>query len=129
MSREAQNMNSNTLKHSTAALATIALGMGLAATANAQPSNNAEMVGYETCLNAAERETNTMDATRHYLLAKDADAKHYYINAFQWQNGERVAVRVACTTSTSGRTLASVEVDEGRYNNRNSRVTIEVAGK
>lgn len=122
-------MNSNTLKHSTAALAAIALGMGLAATATAKPSSQSEMQGYQTCLDAAERETKAMDTTRNYLLEKDADAKRYYINAYQWQNGQRVAVRVACTTSTNGRTLANVEVDEGRYTNSNTRVTIEVAGK
>lgn len=122
-------MNSKTLKRSTATLATIALGMGLAATASAKPSTQAEMLGYQTCLEAAERETKAMDTTRNYLLEKDADAKRYYINAYQWQNGDRVAVRVACTTSINGRTLADVAVDEGRYTNRNARVTIEVAGK
>lgn len=122
-------MNNITLKHSTTALATITLSMGLAATATAKPSTPSEMRGYETCMTAAEQESRPMDANRHYLLEKDADAKRYYINAYQWQNGERVAVRVACTTSTSGRTLADVSVDEGRYTNSNPRVTIEVAGK
>lgn len=122
-------MNKNTLKHSAAALATIALGMGLATTANAKPSNHADMRGYQTCVNAAEDQTNTLDTTRHYLLAEDTDAKHYYINAYQWQNGDRVAVRVACTTSLNGRTLADVAVEEGRYSNQNTRVTIQVAGK
>lgn len=119
----------NTLKHSATALATITLGLGLAATANAGPSSPAEMKGYETCVNAAESQTQSMDTTRYYLLDQDADAKHYYINAYQWQNGERVAVRVACTTSANGINLASVDVDEGRFNNRNALVTIEVAGK
>lgn len=122
-------MNSTTLKHSATALATIALGMGLAATANAKPSSTAEIRGYQTCVNAAERETKKMDTGRHYLLARDSDAKRYYINAYQWQNGERVAVKVACTTSSNGLTLADVSVDQGRYSTRNTRVTIDVAGK
>jgi hypothetical protein len=122
-------MNSTTLKHSATALATIALGMGLAATANAKPSTQAEIRGYQTCVNAAERKTKDMDTTHHYLLKRETDAKRYYINAYQWQNGERVAVRVACTTSLSGLSLADVSVDQGRYKKRDTRVTIEVAGK
>ena len=122
-------MTNNTPKHSTIALAAAALSLGFAATASAAPSTNAEIVGYNTCLDAAERETKDMDTTRHYLLAKDGTNNRYYINAYQWQNGERVAVRVACTTSANGRNLAQVDVDEGRYSNQNARVTIEVAGK
>jgi len=122
-------MRSTTLKHSAAALTTIALGMGVAATASAKPSSHADLLGYNNCIQAAENETTEMDPTRFYLLEQEADQKRYYINAYQWQNGERVAVRVACTTSANGRTLADVAVDEGRYNNRTARVTIEVAGK
>ena len=115
----------------TVALTTLAIAgsLSLAGTAYGKPSTDSELRGYQACVNAAQAETARLDPTRSYLL-KDGDSeKRYFINAYQWQDGSRVAIKVACSTSPNGRQLNDIAVSEGRYNRNNGRSNIDLAQK
>ncbi len=95
-------------------------GLLLAGAAVAKPSQPSEIRGYQSCLTAAEQQTKPMRTTRRYLLQTSDSGRAYFINAYQWQNGERVAVHVTCSTSRNGHKVHNVAVNEGSYDRQNS---------
>lgn len=103
-----------------------AAAFGLAATGvQAKTSSTAELRGYNTCLTAAERDSNGLVPSRHYLVDHQDGNALYYVNATRWQQGDREAVRIACETTQRGARLLSAVTEPGRW--VNSRVTVEVA--
>ncbi|MEZ5558659.1 MAG: hypothetical protein R3E86_08985 [Pseudomonadales bacterium] len=97
------------------ALGAAVLLAGLAAPADARVSTSKELAGYHACLDAAADSHSGLVAKRFYYTAQSGDNRTYYINASAWENGNRVALRIACATSTDGRELLSVSSAEGRY--------------
>ena len=107
--------------------ATAFAALTLSAAAGATTSSPSEMRGYESCLASAHAESTGLVADRFYYLDRSDRDNRYYVNATRWENGERIPVRIACTTTRSGRTLLTASIDEGRYTNRQPSVRIEVA--
>jgi len=52
---------------------------------------------------------------RIYYIAKNGDSHTYYVNATGWRDGVRVAKRITCETSLTGRKVYSVRTADGRY--------------
>lgn len=117
-------MNNISNKIKVLAASTLALA---SATALAQPSNSAELRGYDKCLDAAAEQSQGLAPQRFYLLNTEGEQNQYFINASRWEDGNRVAVRIACETSANGRTLLSQSVVPGRFDTQRSRVSVEVA--
>jgi len=115
----------------TTAITTLAItgALAMSGTAYAKTSTDSELRGYQACVDAAQAESPTLDPTRSYLLNERSDQKRYFINAYQWQDGSRVAVKVACSTSANGRQLTQVDITEGRYNRTNTYSRIDIAQK
>lgn len=85
--------------------------------AEAKVSTEAELRGYQQCLNAAARESNGLVPTRNYYIDKEDAQTEYFINATRWENGERAYVRINCTTTARGERLLSADIDSGMYRN------------
>lgn len=112
----------------TLALTTVALTtFAFSASVDARPSTDAELRGYNNCLAAAQEQSKGLVPTREYLINKDGANTLYYVNATRWENGERNTIRVACETAVRGHNLISASIEEGRFIDRDSRVTVEVA--
>ncbi|MFK7915389.1 MAG: hypothetical protein AB8B93_15855 [Pseudomonadales bacterium] len=108
----------------------LAIGSSLALAsvgALAEPSNSAELRGYGKCVDAAAEQSEGLATQRFYLLNTQGDQNQYYINASRWEEGDRVAVRIACETSANGRVLLSQSVAAGRFEGQRGRVSVEVA--
>ena len=93
----------------------------------AKPSDSAELRGYDKCLDAAAEQSRGLATQRTYLLNTQGAQNQYYINASRWEDGNRVAVRIACETSANGRTLLSQSMTPGRFDTQRGRVSVEVA--
>ncbi|HSG88568.1 MAG TPA: hypothetical protein VLA56_05105 [Pseudomonadales bacterium] len=102
-------------------IATASLG------AQAQVSTESEFRGYSTCIDAAKDEVKGLVTSRDYFIARNSDASQFFINGTAWNDGDRVAVRVACDTSRNGRKLLDLAIDDGRFVLDNGSVTVRVA--
>ena len=98
------------------------------AAAFAGTSSFAELRGFNKCVDKAERTSRGLIVSRNYLINNEDASNEYFINGSRWESGERAAVRINCETSRSGRKLLSYELQPGSYINRDTEVTIEVAG-
>ena len=108
-------------------LTAMAATMSFSAIVEARTSSDAEFNGYNTCLKQADRESNGLVPSRNYLIDESGATTLYYINATRWEDGERNTVRVACETSGRGSKLLSSNIEQGRFDNKDTRVTVEVA--
>lgn len=114
-------------KAAIAAVAVIALGG--TAVAQARTSTPAEFRGYDNCVKAAEKESRGLVPFRQYLIDDNGATTLYYVNATRWEEGDRNHVRISCETRLKGNVLLSASIEEGRFDNRQTRVTVELAGK
>lgn len=103
------------------------LTLGISTYVDARPSSEQEFRGYQNCLEAAEKESRGLVASRQYLLNKEQRSNFYFVNATRWEDGQRNAVRIACETNHQGSRLLSSTVQDGRYDTRGPRVTVDVA--
>jgi len=88
------------------------LGVPMAANA----SELTDKRGYENCVSTLDtRDLSGVTFPRQYFIARQADSTSYYVNAQAWENGVRVAKRLTCQTSKSGRVVLSAESGDGRY--------------
>ena len=108
----------------TLTLAAALSAISLAPLAEARPSSHSELRGLENCMDAAADEGMETNPGRTYYIQKEDGENNYFINGFAWQNGDRVPLRIACTTSSNGRQLVSLDFAEGRYSNRSRGVAI-----
>lgn len=113
-------------KHILSAVGAV-LVAGASMAAHAQPSNPIEFRGYSMCVGAAEEQVSGLVTTREYFINRSASKNQYFINGTAWASGDRVAVRVACETSRSGRKLLDLAVDEGRFVLDDGSVSVRVA--
>jgi len=93
----------------------------------ARTSSDSELRGFANCVAAAKKESNGLVAGSNYLIDKAPGSTLYYVNATRWQDGERKNVRIACETATRGHRLVSSVIEDGRFTNADTRVTVEVA--
>ncbi len=114
----------------TLALTTAAItALAFTTAAEARPSTDSELRGYNTCIEAANAQSEGLVPSREYLINKEGENTLYYVNATRWEEGERNTIRVACETKARGQELVSASIEDGRYTDRESRVTVEVAAK
>jgi hypothetical protein len=112
----------------TIALMTTATALlAFTAIAEARTSSGAELRGYDNCVAAAKKESNGLVAGTNYLIDKAPGSTLYYVNATRWEDGERKNVRIACETAARGHNLVSSVIEDGRFTNVDTRVTVEVA--
>lgn len=111
----------------TALITATSLAIGFSAVADARPSSNAEFRGYQNCLDAAEKSSHGLVPSRVYLINKEGESNRYFVNATRWEEGERNAIRIACETNRQGSKLLSSAVQDGRYDTKGTRVTVEIA--
>ena len=105
----------NPLRTSTLTLAVVAAA-GFSTGATAANSSPAEMRGFNNCVAAFDTgNLSGVTVPRVYYITANAESKTYYVNASAWQDGVRVAKRVTCETSRSGREVYSVQSADGRY--------------
>ena len=105
-----------------ALILTVAATVGFSTGASAANSNPAEMRGFNRCVAGFDASNLTgVTLPRVYYIATNAESKTYYLNTSAWQDGVRVAKRVTCKTSRSGRDLYSVQSADGRYALSNGR--------
>ena len=97
-----------------AAVLTLSAASGWAA----QPSSFAESRGYQTCADAAERETQLIEVAANYYIYDHNDARRYYMNGYAFQDGQSAPIKIACDTTLSGHRLLGVSVDAGQYAGR-----------
>jgi|GEM_PF-6911061 len=108
----------------------LVLGAGLGLSTSAAANDLVDQRGYQSCVEAFDT-SDTRDLTgvtfpRHYYISRQADSTDYYLNAHAWENGARVAKRVACQTSKNGRAVLSVESGDGQYA-RSANAALNVA--
>ena len=94
--------------------------------AHARTSSDAELRGYNNCMKAAKKQTEGLVASRQYYVQKEQGSAWYYINATQWQDGERATARIACETTLRGHKLVSSNVEAGHFAHIDSN-TLSVA--
>ena len=106
-----------------------ALTILIAGSALARASQQSELRGFETCIDAAKAEfTNGFVASRTYFLDRDRSGSSYFINASAWQAGDRTQLRISCETSRNGRELLAYTATSGRFVPQRGTVSIQVAG-
>ncbi len=111
-----------------ALLLSAAAFLGLSTGAAAATSDPAELRGYNSCLKAAPTgDLTDVTLPRVYYIAKHGDSNTYYVNAFGWRDGVRVAKRITCETSLTGRKVYSVQAADGRYARRSETSQATVA--
>lgn len=99
----------------------VAASVGFSTGVSAANSSPADMRGFNRCVAAFDASNLTgVTLPRVYYIAANAESKTYYLNTSAWQDGVRVAKRVTCKTSRSGRKVYSVQSADGRYALRNS---------
>lgn len=101
--------------------------LAFTALAQARTSSDAEMRGYNNCVAAAKKESNGLITGTSYLIDKVPGSTLYYVNATRWEDGERNYVRIACETASRGHNLVSSVIEDGRFTNVDTRVTVEIA--
>ena len=111
----------------TALVTAASVALGFSAVAEARTSSDAEFRGLQNCLEAAEKDSNGLVASRQYLISKEGETNYYFVNATRWEDGERNRIRIACETNRQGSQLLSSTVQDGRYDTKDPRVTVEVA--
>ena len=84
----------------------------------AERSSFAESRGYQTCVDAAARESQLIKVDADYFIYQHADARRFYLNGRAFRGGESAPVKIACDTSPSGHRLLGVSVDAGTYAGR-----------
>jgi len=94
----------------------LVLGAGLGFSAGASAGEITDRRGYESCVNAFDTKgLSGVSYARRYYIGHGADSKAYYVNAHAWENGVRVAKRLNCQTSKSGRVVLSLEAGNGQF--------------
>lgn len=94
----------------------LVLGAGLGLSTSAAANDLVDHRGYKNCVAAFDSpDLSGVTFPQHYYISRQSDATDYYLNAHAWENGVRVAKRVACQTSKNGRVVLSVEADDGQY--------------
>jgi len=109
------------------AITAVAACLAFSAVAEARTSSEGEMRGYDQCIEEAGRDSLGLVTSRNYLLDSAGESNFYYVNATRWEDGERHTVRLSCETSANGRHLINAGLDQGRFSQDASRVTVEVA--
>ena len=111
-------------------MATVALiALSSTAVVQARTSTPAELRGYDNCVKAAKKQSNGLVTSKRYLIDNNGTTTLYYINATRWQDGDRSHVRIGCETRLNGNVLLSTSIEEGRFDNRQTRVRVELAEK
>ncbi len=112
------------------AIATVAvIALSSTAVAQARTSTTAEFRGYDNCIKAAEKQSKGLVPSQRYLIEDNGTTTLYYVNATRWEDGDRNHVRIACETRLNGIVLVSTSIEEGRFDNRQTQVTVELAEK
>ncbi len=94
----------------------LVLGAGVGLSTSASANDLVDQRGYDNCVDAiAAGDLSGITYPRHYLISRQSDKTDYYLNAYAWENGARVAKRVACQTSKNGRVVLSLQADDGQY--------------
>ena len=84
--------------------------------------------GYDNCQSQIKKDVDRPVFKRHYYLQRNDDSMTFLINASAWEAGERVHLRSACETSSSGRKVLALETHHGRWTtDPQGKVTIEIA--
>ncbi len=112
-------------------IGTAALAAGLTFAAQVSAGPLAQQVGYDTCQNEIQSQYDGQGLVfaRVHYLNREAGSNTYFINSSAWESGERVGLKSACETTTSGRRILALETSLGRWTNvPEGRVDIEVAG-
>jgi hypothetical protein len=84
----------------------------------ATPSSFSESRGYQTCVDAAERESHIVKVASDYFIYDHQDARRFYLNGYAFRDGASVPVKISCDTTLSGHRLLDVSVDAGQYAGR-----------
>ncbi|XOV82537.1 MAG: hypothetical protein ACFHXK_16960 [bacterium] len=108
-------------------IAAISVALAYGSVVEARTSTDAEMRGYNNCVNAAKQESEGLVTSREYLINKERGITEYFVNATRWEQGERNTVRVACETAQRGAKLISASIEDGRFVPEDVRITIDVA--
>ena len=110
-----------------ALMTTATVLLAFSAITEARTSSGAEMRGYDNCVAAAKKESNGLVTSTNYLIDKVPGSTLYYVNATRWEDGARKNVRISCETASRGHNLVSSVIEDGRFTNTDTRVTVEVA--
>jgi hypothetical protein len=84
----------------------------------ATPSSFAESRGYQTCVDAADRDNQIVKVASDYFIYDHSDARRFYLNGYAFRDGASVPVKISCDTTLSGQRLLDVRVDAGQYAGR-----------
>ena len=71
-----------------------------AMSAEARPSTQAEIRGYDRCVTAADEQSNGLVTSRYYFVDRGPQVSKYYVNGTRWEQGDRNDVRIACETTS-----------------------------
>ena len=91
------------------------VSLSFAAVSHARTSSDSELRGYNQCLKAAKKQADGLVPSRQYYVQKEGGSAWYFINATQWQDGERANTRIACETSLRGLKLVNATVELGHF--------------
>jgi hypothetical protein len=108
-------------------IAALSTFLAYGAVIEARTSTDAELRGFNNCVKAAKQESNGLVTGREYLINKERGITEYFVNATRWEDGERNVVRVACETAQRGTKLLSANIEDGRFVQEETRITIDVA--
>jgi hypothetical protein len=101
--------------------------IAFSAIAEARWDAPADKRGYETCKAAFRASSDGLVTERHHFIDKRAENPRYYINGTRWENGNRTAVKMACETHLNGSRVLLSEISTGRYANRQTSSTMDIA--
>lgn len=108
-------------------IAALSTFLAYGAVIEARTSTDAELRGFNNCVDAAKQDSNGLVTSREYLLNKERGITEYFVNATRWEDGARNSVRVTCETAQRGTKLLSANIEDGRFVQDETRVTIDVA--
>lgn len=101
-------------------LAVLALAAAASSTPawSAQKSSASESRGYQTCVQAAGRETRLIRVDSRYFIYQRDGERRYYLNGHAFRRGASEPVKIACDITPNGSHLLGVAVDSGQYAGR-----------
>jgi hypothetical protein len=113
-----QPSHPGTLAAGAAAVLAVTFGLAAGTAWAAKPSSFGESRGYQTCVDAAEREVQLVKVASRYFIYDHSDARRYYLNGVAFRDGDATPIKIACDTTSSGHRLLGVSVDAGEYAGR-----------